>query len=418
MRGRGTLEDRADAPDESGAGEDGLRRLTRRGALSLGGAVAGAVTAGRAVPALAAHEPRRPTPDRPPPSADLISYEEAVLAFRCHGFHLEMLDRPITPLGSHYVLIHFDIPTLQAENHAITVGGRVNKELTLTLADLKARPAVKQPTIMECAGVGRSYAHPRSIYVPWFSEPMGVYEYTGTPLRPILEEAGLLDDATEVVFTGFDVGIDLGVKHPFERALPVDEALKDGVMLAWDANDQPLLPEHGFPLRLIVPTWYGMASVKWLKKITVIDHTFQGVEQKLVYRLQTSSSDGGRPTREKAVRAAMKPPGFPDAISRMRFVEAGPVELVGMAWSGFGSVTKVEVSTDDRATFQPATLGEPVSPFAWTPWRFTWDARDKGEVILSSRATDSAGNRQPLKAFWNVQGMSQNGVERIPVRVI
>jgi len=418
MRGPRSLVDRPDAPDASGAGEDGLRRITRRAALSLGGAVAGAVTAGHAVPALAAHEPRRPTPDRPPPSTDLVSYEEAVLAFRCHGFHLEMLDRPITPLGSHYVLIHFDIPTLQAENYAITVGGRVNKELTLTLEDVKARPAVKQPTIMECAGVGRSYAHPRSIYVPWFSEPMGVYEYTGTPLRPILEEAGLLDDATEVVFTGFDVGIDLGVKHAFERALPIDDALKDGVMLAWDANDQALLPEHGFPLRLIVPTWYGMASVKWLKKITVIDHTFQGVEQKLVYRLQTSSSDSGRPTREKAVRAAMKPPGFPDAISRMRFVEAGPVELVGMAWSGFGSITKVEVSTDDRKTFQEATLGEPVSPFAWTPWRFTWNASEKGETILSSRATDSAGNRQPLNSFWTVQGMAQNGVERIPVRVI
>ena len=194
MRGPRSLVDRPDAPDASGAGEDGLRRITRRAALSLGGAVAGAVTAGHALPALAAHEPRRPTPDRPPPSTDLVSYEEAVLAFRCHGFHLEMLDRPITPLGSHYVLIHFDIPTLQAENYAITVGGRVNKELTLTLEDLKARPAVKQPTIMECAGVGRSYAHPRSIYVPWFSEPMGVYEYTGTPLRPILEEAGLLDD--------------------------------------------------------------------------------------------------------------------------------------------------------------------------------------------------------------------------------
>jgi DMSO/TMAO reductase YedYZ molybdopterin-dependent catalytic subunit len=296
--------------------------------------------------------------------------------------------------------------------------GRVNKELTLTLEDLKARPTVKQPTILECAGTGRSHAHPRSIYVPWFSEPMGVYDYTGTPLRPILEEAGLLDDATEVVFTGVDSGIDLGVKHAFERALPIDEALKDGVMLAWDANDQPLLPEHGFPLRLIVPTWYGMASVKWLKKITVIDHTFQGVEQKLVYRLQTSSSDGGRPTREKAVRAAMKPPGFPDAISRMRFVETGTVELVGLAWSGFGSITKVEVSTDDRRTFQEATLGEPVSPFAWTPWRFTWNASEKGETILSSRATDSAGNRQPLKPFWNVQGMAQNGVERIPVRVI
>jgi DMSO/TMAO reductase YedYZ molybdopterin-dependent catalytic subunit len=419
MRGlnRSSANRTTEGVDHGADGAGGPRRLTRRAALSLGGAVAGAAAAGGALPAFAGHNPRQPTTDRPPPSKDLISYEEAVLAFRCHGFHLEMLDRPITPLGSHYVLIHFDIPQLEATNYAITIGGRVKKPLTLTLEDIKGRRADKQPTIMECAGVGRSHAHPRAIYVPWFSEPMGVYEYTGTPLRPILEEAGLLDDATEVVFTGHDVGYDLGIKHPFERALPIDEALKDGVMLAWDANDQPLLPEHGFPLRLIVPTWYGMASVKYLKSITVIDHTYQGVEQQLVYRLQTSSSDGGRAAREKFVRAAMKPPGIPDAISRMRFLEPGPVVLRGMAWSGFAPITKVEVSTDDRKTFQPATLKEPVGPFAWTPWEFTWDASQRGEFILSSRATDAADNRQPLNPFWNVQGMAQNGVERIPVRV-
>src|SRR5215210_5119968 len=138
-----------------GAGE---RLLTRRAALSLGGAVAGAATAAGAVPALAGHQPRQPTPDRPPPSADLISYEEAVLAFRCHGFHEEFFDQPITPLGSHYVLIHFDIPLLSADGYSITLGGRVGKPLTITLDDLKRRPAVKQATVMECAGVGRSHA--------------------------------------------------------------------------------------------------------------------------------------------------------------------------------------------------------------------------------------------------------------------
>jgi hypothetical protein len=149
----------------------------------------------------------------------------------------------------------------------------------------------------------------------------------------------------------------------------------------------------------------------------VIDHTFQGVEQKLVYRLQTSSSDGGRAVRHNAVRAAMKPPGFPDAISRMRFVSPGRHVLRGMAWSGYGPITGVEVSTDDRRTWAPATLAAPVSPFAWTPWEFTWDAGRRGEFILSCRATDAKGNRQPLKPYWNVQGMAQNGVERIPVRV-
>jgi DMSO/TMAO reductase YedYZ molybdopterin-dependent catalytic subunit len=160
-----------------------------------------------------------------------------------------------------------------------------------------------------------------------------------------------------------------------------------------------------------------MASVKWLKAITVIDHPFQGVEQKLVYRLSYSAADLGRPVQKKEVRAAMKPPGYPDLLTRYRFVQGGAVELKGMAWSGYGPIRKVEVSTDDRRTWQPAVLEKPVSPFAWTPWHFTWHARP-GAHILSCRATDVTGNVQPLRARWNLQGMAQNGVERWGVRVL
>jgi DMSO/TMAO reductase YedYZ molybdopterin-dependent catalytic subunit len=397
------------------------RGLTRRALLAKGAVGAGAAAAAGAAgaaPAWAVHNPPAPTPDRPPPSSDLVSYEEVVLAFRCHGMHLEALRFPITPLGQHFVLMHFDVPYFtDVDNYAITIRGRVRTPMTVTLPQLKARPTVQQPTILECAGTGRSYAHPRAIYVPWSTEPMGVYEYTGTPLRPLLEEAGLLDDAVEVVFTGFDEGIDLGVQHHFERALPLKEALADGVILAWNANGQPLLPHHGFPLRLIVPTWYGMTSVKWLTTITVIDHTFQGEEQKLVYRDTFGSSDSGRPIQKKAVRSATMPPGIPDAISRHRFIPRGPTLLQGKAWSGTGRIVRVEVSTDDRRTWQPATLHAPVSEFAWTPWTFTWNATRRGETIISSRATDSAGNIQPLRDFWNQQGMAQNGVERIGVMV-
>ncbi|MDX6724989.1 MAG: hypothetical protein QOD73_3393 [Solirubrobacteraceae bacterium] len=392
--------------------------LTRR-ALLAKGAVAGAgAAAGATAPAWAAHTPAQPTPDRPPPASGFVSYDEVRLAFRCHGMHLEALRLPITPLGQHYVLIHFDVPYFtDVSNYAVTIRGRVRNPMTVTLAQLKARPTVSQPTVLECAGVGRSNAHPRAIYVPWFDEPMGVYEYTGTPLKPILEEAGLLDDAVEVVFSGFDEGVDLGVRHHFERALPVKEAMAAGVILAWDANGQPLLPHHGFPLRLVVPTWYGMTSVKWLTSITVIDHTFQGEEQKQVYRDTFSSSDSGRPIQKKAVRSAMAPPGIPDAISRHRFVPRGTTVLEGKAWTGTGTIVRVEVSTDDRRTWHAATLQPAVGPHAWTPWTFPWTVQRRGEYILSSRGFDSAGNVQPLRPFWNVQGMAQNGVERVGVTV-
>jgi DMSO/TMAO reductase YedYZ molybdopterin-dependent catalytic subunit len=377
----------------------------RRQVLRLGAVAAGVAASGAAAPnAFAGHVPPLPVPDRPPPSHDLVTYEETRLAFRCHGMHLELLDRPITPVGSHFQLIHFDIPTLQSEGFKFTIQGRVAKPLTLTLEDLKRRKQVKQPSIMECAGTGRSYAHPRAIYVPWFNEDIGVFEYTGTPLGPILREAGLGPDAVEVVFTGHDAGWDLGVHHNFERALPIDEAMADGVILAWEANGQPLPPAHGFPLRLVVPTWYGMASVKWLKSITVIDHPFHGVEQELVYRQTFSASDNGRPIQKKAVRSSLKPPGEPDLLTRHRFLPQGRHEIRGMAWSGHGAITKVEVSTDGFRSFQPAVLEDPVSPFA--------------EFVIGSRATDDKGHVQPTRPFWNIQGMAQNAVEPVAVRVL
>src|SRR5919107_3098951 len=391
----------------------GGRQGWRLGAVGAGVAATGAI----APEAHAGHVQPLPTPDRPPPAHTLISYEEARLAFRCHGMHLELLDRPITPLGSHYQLIHFDIPTLSRDGYSVQLKGRVRKPLTLTLDNLKSRRRVTdQATLLECAGTGRSYSHPRSIYVPWFNEDIGVFRYTGTPLGPILKEAGLTDDAVEVVFTGHDEGYDLGVRHHFERALPIKEAMAEGVILAWEANGQPLLPAHGFPLRLVVPTWYGMASVKWLKSITVIDHPFEGVEQKLVYRLTFSATDLGRPVQQKSVRAAMLPPGYPDLLSRYRFASRGEVVIHGKAWSGYGPVTRVQVSTDGFRTFRDAVLEDPVSDFSWRPFHFVWNATP-GEHVIGSRATDVKGHKQPLRPFFNIQGMAQNAVEPVAVRV-
>lgn len=406
------------APAPGAAGGHRGPRLDRRGFLALGAAAGGAALTASAGPADAGHVPSLPTTDRPPPAHGLISYEETRLAFRCHGFHLELLDRPITPLGSHFQLIHFDIPTLSADPYSITVGGRVRNPLTLDLAALRRRPQVTQASILECAGTGRSYAHPRAIYVPWSNEDIGVFEYTGTRLGPILREAGLLDDATEVVFTGHDAGYDLGIHHQFERAVPLDEALADEVILAWEANGQPLLPAHGFPLRVVVPTWYGMVSVKWLKAITVIDHPFQGVQQTQVYRQSFSASDAGRPIQKKSVRSSLLPPGDPDLVSRHRFLSAGTHVVRGMAWSGHGPVVRVEVSTDGLRTWQDAELGATGWPTTWTPWQFSWRASTRGRRILASRATDDKGNVQPLRPFWNVQGMAQNAVEQVAVQVV
>ena len=363
-----------------------------------------------------------PTAERLPPqeASGVFSGAETVLAFRNHGMQAELLNEPITPLGCHYLLIHFDIPKIDASKYSLAIGGRVRKPARLSLEEIKSRPKMSQVVTMECAGTGRSTLHPRSLYVPWFKEAIGTYRWTGTRLRPLLEQAGLLDDAVDVLFTGWDTGIDLGVEHAFERSLSVADALSDDVMLAWEANGQPLLPQHGFPLRVIVPAWYGMASVKWLRAITVLNEPFQGVEQFQVYRYQQVKGELGQPLQHKRVHSVIRPPGIPDLITRQRFVAPGNHVLEGMAWSGSGRIVRVEVSTDDTRTWNDATL-VPVfaDRYAWTQWRFPWSARNPGDYMLACRATDEKGNKQPIdpNAAWNRQGMGVNGVQRVRVTV-
>lgn len=366
--------------------------------------------------------PLLPTPARPDPQANWLDFSpaEVTLAFRNHGMQAEFGRERITPLGAHYLLIHFDVPKLSADNYSIAIGGRVKNPRKISLTELKSRPSVSQTVTMECAGTGRYPMRPRAVYVPWASEAIGTYRWTGTPLRPLLEQAGLLDDATEILFTGWDTGIDLGVEHAFERSLSVAEALRDEVMLAWDANGQALLPQHGYPLRLIVPSWYGMASVKWLRAITVLNEPFQGVEQAQVYRYQQKKGESGVPVQRKRVNSSMTPPGIPDLLTRHRFLAPGRHVLQGTAWSGAGRITKVEVSQDNGASWRNAEL-IPVSPdpYAWIHWQAVWENAAPGEHILVCRATDNVGDIQPLEpnARWNRQGMGGNVVEKIPVRV-
>src|SRR4051812_19541011 len=173
-------------------------------------------------------------------TVDGITLEELQLAARNHALPLEALRYPVTPVGLHYLLIHFDIPALDAATWRLEVGGRVARPLTLSLDELQSRPARTLAVTMECAGNGRALAEPRPLSQPWLLEAVGTAEWTGTPLAPILEEAGLAEDAVEVVFTGLDRGVQGEVEHAYERSLPVAEALRDEVLLAWAVNGQSL----------------------------------------------------------------------------------------------------------------------------------------------------------------------------------
>jgi DMSO/TMAO reductase YedYZ molybdopterin-dependent catalytic subunit len=343
-----------------------------------------------------------------------ITAAELRLAARNHGLPLEALRDPITPAGLHYLLIHYDIPAVEPDSFRLEIGGAVEKPLTLSLDDLRARERVAQPITFECAGNGRALLEPRPLSQPWLTEAVGTAEWAGTPLAPLLEEAGVKPTAVELLFSALDRGVEGGVPQAYERAIPVDSASEG--LLAYEMNGAPLPPQHGFPLRLVVPGWYGMQNVKWLTRITVLEEPFGGYQNAVGYRMYSAEGEPGEPVTRMLPRSLMVPPGVPDFMTRTRFVEPGPTTLIGRAWSGQAPIERVDVSTDGGATFNPAVLESPLGPNAWRAWRFEWQARE-GQYILSSRATDAAGNTQPLDPPWNLKGYANNAVERITVQV-
>ncbi|MFD5099265.1 sulfite oxidase [Streptomyces albidochromogenes] len=346
-----------------------------------------------------------------------IGIDELALAARNHGLPLEALRYDVTPPGLHYVLVHYDIPATASEDWLLTVGGRVRRPLTLDLPTLRSFPAVTLRVTMECAGNGRARLAPRPVSQPWLVEAVGTAEWTGVPLRLLLDEAGVGADAVEAVFGGADHGVERGVEQDYRRSLPL--AVASGgdppVLVAYGMNGSPLPPQHGRPLRLVVPGWYGMAHVKWLRDITLTDTPFTGFQQSVAYRYRQEADDPGEPVTRIEPRALMVPPGFPDFMSRTRVVRPGPVPLEGRAWSGYGEVERVEVSTDDGRSWGEAELAPPDgNVWAWRRWRTSW-AAGPGRHVLSVRATDATGRTQPVEQPWNRGGFGNNLVQRVPV---
>jgi DMSO/TMAO reductase YedYZ molybdopterin-dependent catalytic subunit len=331
-----------------------------------------------------------------------ISAEELQLAARNHGMPLEALRHDVTPVGLHYLLIHYDIPVVDPQRWRLEIGER-----SLTLDEIRDLPRVTRPVTMECAGNGRATLAPRPVSQPWILEAVGNAEWTGTPLRPLLEGA----EGVEVLFTGLDRGVENGIAQAYERSLPFEDATREDVLLAYELNGAPLPPQHGFPLRFLVPGWYGMTSVKWLTRITVLDEPYTGYQNATAYRLRQSEDDPGTPLTRMEPRALMAPPGVPDFMTRRRFLDAGTATLEGRAWSGFGPIERVEVDTGDG--WREAQLG---GTHGWRAWSYAWDAKP-GDHVLRCRAFDATGRGQPDEPQWNLGGYANNAVHRVPVTV-
>ena len=346
-----------------------------------------------------------------------ISLEELQLAARNHGMPLEALRWDITPVGLHYLLTHYDIPEVDPQKWRLEIDGLVERPLSLSLEEVWARPAVEVAVTMECAGNGRARLEPRPVSQPWLLEAVSTARWRGTPLAPLLEEAGVREKAVEALFTGLDRGVEGEEEQDYARSLPLAEAQKDDALLAYEINGVPLPPQHGFPLRLLVPGWYGMTSVKWLTRITLIDEPFEGYQQRHSYRLRQEEDEVGEPLSWMQARALMVPPGLPEFPSRARFVPAGTCVLQGRAWSGEAEIAGVEMSTDGGRSWLEAELAaDSLGRWAWRSWRFAWEAAP-GEYELCCRARDVAGNVQPLEPRWNLGGYANNAVQRVAVTV-
>jgi len=312
---------------------------------------------------------------------------------------LDLQDGPITPSARHYVRSHFAFPDPPP---AIAIGGAVRTPRSISLAELRELPARTAAVTLECAGNGRSFLRPPAPGEQWQLGAVSTAEWTGVSLRSLLEPAGLSAAVIEILFRGADAGTPAGTtaRITYERSLPLDRALADDVLVAYAMNGAPIPPEHGAPTRLIVPAWYGMASVKWLAEIVALERPFTGFYQSERYVV------GDRPLRQMRPRAVIAGP--------LGDVPAGATTMRGYAWSGRGGITRVEISTDGGATWRDATLGPQASPAAWREWRSEWSATP-GEHQLLARATDASGEAQPQTQRRDPLGYENNAAQ--PVRV-
>jgi sulfane dehydrogenase subunit SoxC len=351
---------------------------------------------------------------RRPPIVGRYTTEELALAARNRGMPLEALRYKVTPQGLHYLLIHFDIPQADEQGWRLAVTGRVKQSLSLSLEDLRLMPSKTLRVTMECAGNGRGQLVPRYPSVPWLEEGVSTADWTGVPLAALLERARLGESVQDIVFRGADRGFDDGVEHEFARSLAPGEAMRDDVLVAYAMNGAPLPPQHGAPLRLVAPRWYGMASVKWLRAIEALDRPFDGLQQAASYHFRRDHGGSRKPCTLMRVNSLMAPPGIPDFYSRRRTLDAAAVAIIGRAWSGAPPITRVQFGVDGH--WNETELDSLLENHAWQEWRATWQATP-GEHELACRATDAAGDTQPLEPPWDLAGFGNNAVQRIHVTV-
>lgn len=320
----------------------------------------------------------------------------------------------VMPSAHFYVRNHFQIPKLDPEAFRLSVCGSVERPLSLSLRDIRNMPAQNLVVTLECAGNGRTLFDPPVEGEKWNLGAVSTAEWTGVPLVEVLDRAGVRPDAREVLFRGADGGDVGGCAAPirFERSLTIGDARQREPLLAYAMNGESLPIQHGYPLRLIVPDWYAVASVKWLTEVELIDRTFTGHYQteKYVFEWEREGHVVREPVTLHRVRALITEPAPHQELPR------GELTIRGVAWSGAAPVARVEVSVGGGGWQEARLIGER-KRHSWQWWELMTHVQEPGRLTLRARATDLAGRTQPDVAEWNRLGYGNNAIQQVPVHV-
>jgi DMSO/TMAO reductase YedYZ molybdopterin-dependent catalytic subunit len=330
---------------------------------------------------------------------------------------LRYFDQWLTPNDVFFVRQHLPRPQIRETDFRLSVGGRTEREVQVSIADLRKLPQNTVPAVLECTGNGRGFYRPRVPGIQWGRGAVGNAEWSGPRLIDVLKLAGADLQAAYVTVNGADVGV--AQTPDFIRSLPMRKTIHPATLLALNMNGEPLPALHGFPLRLIVPGWDGTSWVKWVNSLTVANEPDHGFFMNPAYRFPKHPGAPGAPVDPADLEVIE---GMP-----VKSYITGPIDgdkiplaattLRGMAWAGEERITKVEVSTDGGSTWLDAQLSSTSLPFTWRLWTAEWKPPKPAYYTILSRATDSAGRVQPFVAAWNPSGYLFNAVDRIGVLV-
>jgi sulfite oxidase len=330
---------------------------------------------------------------------------------------VEYFNTWLTPVPHFFVRNHMHEPTeLNADSWQLTIGGEVEKPLTVTLAELSKLETHSVVNTLECAGNGRSLHRPQVPGIQWGKGAVSTARFSGPRLRDVLQRAGVKANGKHVMFRGLDEVP--GKVPPFIRSIPIEKALDADTLVATHMNGAPLTKHHGFPARALVPGWIGAASCKWLTEIKVLESEFVGNFMSPGYRFPNQPvkpGDAVKPEDTHVVTGLNVKSVISGPLDGAS-LKAGRVVVHGAAWAGEADIVKVEVSIDGGASWTPAALGHDQARYAWRLWSYEWKAKG-GDYNILSRATDSQGRTQPNDPAWNPSGYLHNAVDQVKIHV-